>query len=237
MTPRFSSLIKLGLIALSTVLTCFFVAAASLLDRHGKLAYRLSTIWFESVLMISRVGVKVRGLEHLDCGQSYIFVANHRSYYDVPALGIALKPFQLRWAAKKELLKIPFFGWGLRASRHVIVDRNKPRRAVRSLVEARERLRVGISMVFFPEGTRSRNGGMLRFKKGSFLLAVETGTPVVPVAINGSGRVLGENPWHIRGGEIEVVVGPPILVKGYTMGEVDLLGRRAREFMERHYRG
>lgn len=236
MTPRFPSFVKLVLIALSTFFSCFFIVAAGMLDRRGKLAYRLSTIWFRSVLKISQVQVTVRGIEHLDRTRPYVFVANHGGYYDVPALGIALKPFQLRWAAKKELLKIPFLGWGLRATRNVIVDRNKPERAARSLSGAKERIQAGISMVFFPEGTRSRNGKILPFKRGGFLVAAETRTPVVPITINGSARVFGENPWHIRGGKIEVLVGPPILPKGST-GEADLLGRRAREFMELHYRG
>jgi 1-acyl-sn-glycerol-3-phosphate acyltransferase len=233
--PYLPSVIKLVLIALSTFFSVIFIIIGGFFGRHGKLAYRFSKIWMQSILKIGRVKVKVQGIEHLDTDRPYIFVANHRSHYDVPALGVALRQFQLRWTAKKELLKVPIFGWAVRASKHVIVDRGNPNHAIQSLEVAKERIAAGISIIFFPEGTRSTNGKLLRFKKGGFRLAVETGTPVVPVTINGSGRILGKSQWRIQGGQIEVVISPPILVKSYKTSEVDLLSRRARYCVERHY--
>ena len=227
--------VKLVLIAISFLLIAPFAFGATWFDRHGKLSYRFSTIWFQTILTICCVNLKVQGTEHLKVKGPYIFVANHRSNYDIPALSVALRPFQVRWAAKKELLKIPVFGWILRAGKHVIIDRGNTRHAIHGLSMAKEQIRAGISILFFPEGTRSINGRMLPFKRGGFRLAVETGTPVVPVTINGSSRILGKSQWRIRRGEIGIVVSPPIPVNGYPKTEVGLLSQQARGCIEQNY--
>ena len=167
--------------------------------------------------------------------QPYVFVANHRSYFDVPALGAALKQLEVRWAAKKEMLSVPFLGRALQASKNVIIDRGSPNRAIQSFKAARDKIEAGISVIFFPEGTRSRNGRVLPFKKGGFLVAVETGTPVVPVTINGSDRVFGKKQWQIKGGEIEIVISPPIPVNGYTRDDLEILCQQARNSVVEHH--
>ena len=124
---------------------------------------------------------------------------------------------------------MPFFGWALWASKHITVDRTNPLDAVKSLQRAKERVSAGISVVVFPEGTRSRDGKLLRFKKGGFLLAVQTGTPIVPVTINGSGAVLPSGDWRLQRGTIEVSLGQSIAVEGYQPGNLRLLSQQVRE--------
>jgi 1-acyl-sn-glycerol-3-phosphate acyltransferase len=159
-------------------------------------------------------------------------MSNHRSQADIPAVIAALDEFQLRWVAKKELTRIPIFGWALQRAGHIIVDRSDHRQAVESLRAAREKMQTGISVVIFPEGTRSLPGQrLLPFKKGGFMLAHETGIPIVPVVVLGSGDVLPPHSWHPRGGDVEVIVGPPIPVAGLDRDE---LVRRVETFMLEH---
>jgi 1-acyl-sn-glycerol-3-phosphate acyltransferase len=232
-----TSALKLGLIALSVIVAAPWIIVAGLWDRDGRLAYRLCRLWLTSLLKIGRVKVKVRGLDHLRRDHTYIFIANHQSHYDVPVLSFALKGFQIRWTAKRELARIPVFGWGLRASRHILVNRGNAVAAVQILAKAREKLRAGISLAFFPEGSRSMNGKLGPFKRGGFRLAVETRTPIVPITINGTGKVLRKSQWSIHGGEVEVVISAPILPNGDGRGQEEALLQAAKGCVERHYLG
>ena len=207
---RFS--FKLLLIALLTLPLSVLVFFLGLFDPKGKMVYSLGRFWSWGVLKIGGVRLKIRGLDHLDPSRPYIFVANHQSNIDIPALVQSLPKFQLRWMAKKELLFVPFFGWALWSSKHILVNRSARSHAMASLKKAREKIAGGISVVFFPEGTRSRDGELLPFKRGGFLLAVRTQTPIVPIAIHGSGNILPKGDWRIRTGEIEVIVSDPVPV-------------------------
>jgi 1-acyl-sn-glycerol-3-phosphate acyltransferase len=156
-------------------------------------------------------------------------MVNHQSNIDIPVLVQTLSQFQLRWIAKKELLWVPFFGWAMWASKHITVDRSDPLDAAKSLQRAKERIAAGISVVVFPEGTRSRDGKLLRFKKGGFLLAAQTGAAIVPVTINGSGALLPAGAWRLRAGTIEVTVGESLPVEGFRPGNLRLLSEQVRE--------
>jgi 1-acyl-sn-glycerol-3-phosphate acyltransferase len=141
----------------------------------------------------------------------------------------ALEEFQLRWVAKRELTRIPVFGWALRHTGHIIIDRSDHEQAIASLRAARKQMEEGISVMIFPEGTRGVTGQpLLPFKKGGFMLALETGFPIVPLAIRGSGRILPRGSLTPRRGHIEVVVGPPIPVAGLDRDE---LMRRVHDFL------
>lgn len=195
------------LVSLPTGLTIICLAP---FDQLGKLAYRISRFWTWSVLKIGGVRLKVRGLDRLDPNRPYIFMANHQSNIDIPVLVESLTDYQIRWVAKRELLFIPLFGWALWASKHIIVDRTRPSQAMTSLRKATRMIEGGISVVFFPEGTRSRGGDLRPFKRGGFLLAVKTKTPIVPVTIKGSRDILPRGNWRIRKGEVEVIVSDPL---------------------------
>ncbi|MCH7571077.1 MAG: 1-acyl-sn-glycerol-3-phosphate acyltransferase, partial [Deltaproteobacteria bacterium] len=186
------------------------------------------------ILKLCGIRLAVQGLEGLDPNRQYIFIANHQSYIDIPVLVQALSQFQLRWIAKKELFWVPLFGWVLWSSKHIIVDRSSLSRAMNSLSRARERIEKGISVVVFPEGTRSRHGDLLPFKRGGFLLAFKSQTPIVPVTIKGSGVVWSRGDWRIRSGEIAIVMGKPVSVDRYRAQDLKLLVNRVRAEIESH---
>lgn len=200
-------------------------------DPHGKQVYRINQFWTWLVLRIGRISLTVRGLENIEAGHQYIFIVNHQSNIDIPVLVQSLARFQLRWIAKKELLRVPLFGWAMWATKHVTVDRSDPFDAVKTLERAKDRIAAGISIVVFPEGTRTRDGRLLPFKKGGFLLAAQTGTEIVPVTIWGSANVLPAGGWRLRPGTIEVFVDKPIATDGYRAGRLRGLTEQVREII------
>jgi 1-acyl-sn-glycerol-3-phosphate acyltransferase len=205
-----SGAVRLFVFVLDTAIAILCVLLASLADRDAKLAYKVARIWAWLNVKLCDTRVTVRGLEHLDPTRSYVFMSNHRSNLDVLALVGALWDFQLRWVAKEELFHIPLFGWGLRATKQIRVNRADHAQALASLAEAKQRMRDGVSVVFFPEGTRG-TGTMLPFKKGGFVFALDTGAPLVPIAITGTEHLLPRGTWTVRrGGEVRVTICPPI---------------------------
>lgn len=228
--------IKLVLIVLITLPASLLIMPLGLLDRHGKIAYKISRLWTWGILKIGGIRLMVKGLEHLDSRRQYIFMANHQSNIDIPVLVQSLTKFELRWVAKKELLFVPLFGWAMWASKHIVVDRSNRSAAMTSLRKARERIEGGISVVVFPEGTRSADGRFLPFKRGGFVLAVKTQTPVVPITINGSGTILPRGDWRMRGGEIEVIVSEPVPLDQYHAGNIRGLLSHVQAIMESHSR-
>ena len=228
--------LKLALIGVITLPATSLTILLGLFDPLGKQVYRVSRIWSWTILKIVGVSLNVRGLHHLDTRRQYLFIANHQSNIDIPVLIQSLAGFQLRWIAKKELLKVPFFGWAMWAAKHITVDRSNNLDAARSLGKARRRIKAGISVVVFPEGTRSKDGRLLPFKKGGFLLALQTGTSIVPVTINGSGRVLRPGDWRLQRGTIDVTIGEPMAVEGSDLANVRTLSARVREQLEKALR-
>ena len=152
--------------------------------------------------------VDVAGLERLIPGRSYLFVANHQSIYDIPILFWSL-PYQLRIIAKESLGRFPFLGWHLRRTGHMLVDRKRPDRAA-IFSWASQLTLTGLSLIVFPEGTRSRNGRVGRFKGGGFYLALEGGMPVVPVSVIGSRHVMLKGRLATYPGRVRLVVHDPI---------------------------
>jgi 1-acyl-sn-glycerol-3-phosphate acyltransferase len=169
------------------------------------------------------VQVAVTGLERLDPSRSYIFVANHQSIYDIPILFASL-PFQLRILAKESLAKIPFMGWHLRRTGHILVDRSKTGAGI--MKKMARLARQHQSLILFPEGTRSTDGRVARFKGGSFLIALEAGLPVVPVSVQGSRHVMFRGRLMVCPGNVTVTVHAPIETAGVPRDSV-------REFSSR----
>jgi 1-acyl-sn-glycerol-3-phosphate acyltransferase len=206
--------LKLVVVAVFTpILSLLILLLAPFDDREGRLAYRVGRLWTWLVLRTAGVHLKVSGLDRLEKNRPYIFIANHQSHIDIPILVQSLPGFQLRWIAKKTLAYIPFFGWALVASRHILIDRTNRAAAMSSLTKARKKLDAGISVVIFPEGTRGVRGRLGRFKRGALLLAIKTNTPIVPVTISGSWRIIGRKEWRIKSGEVEVFVHEPIALE------------------------
>jgi 1-acyl-sn-glycerol-3-phosphate acyltransferase len=190
---------------------------SSLVDPSGGLGHRCAQAWSWLILKTTGVRVAVTGLDKLDPGRSYVFAANHQSIYDIPIVFASL-PYQLRIVAKDSLGRIPFLGWHLRRTGHLLVDRSKPGAAV---VKKMTRL-VGEqrSLIVFPEGTRSVDGTVARFKGGSFMLALEAGVPIVPVSIAASRHVMRKGRLMVCPGEVTVTVHSPIETAAVTRDAV-----------------
>ena len=220
---------RLTLVLLITSVLSTVIILLGIFDRHGKQVYRINQLWTWLVLRIARISLTVRGLDNLDPSEQYVFMVNHQSNIDIPVLVESLSRFQLRWIAKKELLWVPLFGWAMWATKHITVNRSDPNDARKSLERAKQHMAAGISVVVFPEGTRSRDGKLLPFKKGGFLLALQTGKNIVPVTINGSGHLLPSGDWRLRSGNVEVVVGKPIMTETFRAGSIRPLSDRVRQ--------
>ena len=166
------------------------------------------------------------GLDRLDRSRSYVFAANHQSIYDIPILFASL-PFQLRIVAKDSLGKVPFLGWHLRRTGHLLVDRSRPGAGIvkkmGKLVGERH------SLIVFPEGTRSIDGAVGRFKAGSFVLAMQAGLPIVPISIAGSRYVMTKGRLTVRPGEVRLTVHAPTETTGVSREAVRQIADEIRE--------
>lgn len=198
----------LGLVPLTAVLGAAGIFV-SFFDHGGRLTTRVARAWARLVLRWAGIRLRVVGLEHLDLHSSYVFVANHHSALDIPALLVAL-PCRLLMMAKASLFRIPFLGWYMARVGYVPVAQGEPRSARRTLRRAVQGAGRGASMVVFPEGTRTPEGSVAAFKRGAVFLAREAGLPIVPVAIVNSGHLLPRGEFRADPGEIEVRVGAPI---------------------------
>ena len=228
-------LIRLTILAAITILLAMITIVIGCFDPHGKTVYRINQLWTWLILKIGGVKLRISGLNNIDATRQYIFMVNHQSNIDIPVLVQSLANFQLRWIAKKELLRVPFFGWAMWATKHITIDRSDPLDAIKSLKLAQRRLAAGISIVVFPEGTRSRDGKLLRFKKGGFLLAAQAGAAIVPLTIVGSGQILPIGAWQLQPGTVDVIVGEPISVEGFRPGNLRILTDRVRAVIEQNW--
>lgn len=222
---------KLAAIAVITIPLSMLTIVCGLFDPQGKRVYSISELWSRLILQVAGITVNVEGLNSLDRQRQYLFVVNHQSNIDIPVLVQALRRFQLRWFAKKELLWVPFFGWAMWAAKHIAVDRADALNARKSLELAKQRIAAGISIVIFPEGTRSTDGKLLPFKRGGFLLALKTRTPIVPVTINGTGKLLPKGDWRLRRGEVNVTIGTPLAVEDFRPGGLRGLSAKVEDMI------
>jgi 1-acyl-sn-glycerol-3-phosphate acyltransferase len=181
---------------------------SSVFDRRGYFAHRCARAWSWLILKTTGVRVAVEGLERLTPGKTYVFVSNHQSIYDTPVIFWSL-PYQLRIIAKESLAMFPVLGWHLRRGGHLFVDRRRPDHAD-ILSKWRGLVSQGLSLIIYAEGTRSRDGHVARFKGGSFLLAIEAGLPVVPVAVVGTRAVMPKGRLRTEPANVRLVVHDPI---------------------------
>jgi len=214
-------------IAVYTIVLGTLSVASSFVDRRGFFAHRCARAWSWLILATTGVRVDAKGIEALAPGRTYIFVSNHQSIYDIPILFSTL-PYQLRIIAKKSLGKFPFLGWHLQRTGHLLVDRRSPDpRGI--LQQWTELVAKGLSLIVFPEGTRSLDGRVARFKGGGFLLAIQAGLPIVPVAISGSRHVMLKSRLMVKPGNVTFVVRPPIETDGQYQPTIEDARRLADE--------
>jgi 1-acyl-sn-glycerol-3-phosphate acyltransferase len=214
-------------LVVGTVILSIVAILVAWVPPRGSWPFGVMRIWANGLLAAARVRVEVDAAPELEPGRSYVFLANHQSLFDIPVV-IASCPGQLRMVAKQSLFKIPLFGWALRASGFISVDRDDRSTATRTFASAFARLRTGTSVLLFPEGTRSLDDALLPFQRGGFLLALKSGLPIVPVGIRGSRAIQHPKSFAIHPGTVVVTYGAPIDAAGFGLRRKRELSREVR---------
>ena len=221
---------------------CFTVVMAMIfmvvVPFRGAAFDALMRFWTRTILGVCGVKIVVHGQEHVNFSQHYIYVANHSSLFDIPAV-VAGIPDGIRIVYKRELNLIPFLGWAMKLTNmHIAIDRGRGLAAMRRLEEAIKRMITGASLLLFAEGTRSPDGQLQTFKRGAFNLAVRTGIRVVPLTIVGSSSVLRKKSFRIVPGTITLILDKPIELKSSNgkTAELQLL-EETRSVIERNFVG
>ena len=217
------------LIAADTLVFGLAALGAGLVDRSGRACRAIAGGWARVLLRGLGVRVEVRGSGNVPAGAA-VFAANHASALDIPIL-FGYLPADFRIIHKRSLYLIPVLGWSLWVAGHVGIDRGNPFRARRSLEAAAQRIRGGMSVAVFPEGTRSPDAAVQPFKRGSFVLALEAGVPVVPVSLQGVKRVVPRGISTLRPGTVRVWIHPPVPTAGLSPDAAESLVEDVRRIV------
>ena len=220
-------------IAVYTIVLGIASITSSVFDRRGYFAHGCARAWSWLILATTGVEVAVEGLDRVVPGKTYVFVANHQSIYDIPVLFWSI-PFQLRIIAKESLGRFPMLGPHLKRTGHMLVDRRRPDRS--GIFGWASRLTSdGLSLIVFPEGTRSPTGLMGKFKGGSIMLAMQAGLPLVPISVVGSRHVMKKGELTTRPGHVRLIVHDPIETVADaepSTGDVRALADRVRAVIQ-----
>jgi 1-acyl-sn-glycerol-3-phosphate acyltransferase len=199
-------------------------------DRFGNISYWFLKLWSGTFSILNQIHYKIHGRENILPGKSYIYLSNHTSYLDIPGVCLTV-PKQIRPLAKKELLKIPVFGWIVRHAA-VIVDRSSNESRRKSMEHLKDVLRRGISILIFPEGTQNRSDQPLQpFYDGAFRIAIEMQQPILPMVILGAGKLMPPRRKHIEAGTINIIIRPEIPTQGLNQADLPALRERVRSVM------
>ena len=218
-------------IAVWTILMSTWAIIISVVDKTGrKVHFFCAAPWARMILRVCGIKVRVRGLENLDTEVPRIYMTNHQSFFDIFAL-LACLPVNFKFILKQELMKLPVFGPAMKKAGYIGIERGDPRKAVKSMNLAAERIKNGASVLIFPEGTRSPDGRLGQFKKGGFSLAIKSGCDIVPVAISDSCRIAPKGSLRIRKGSFSLSIGKPISLAGYTKRKIPELMDQVRDAM------
>ncbi len=190
--------------------------------------------WAKSIIKASGIKVEVEGLDRFDHHKAYIVISNHQGNFDILVLAQYL-PLTARFVAKKELFRIPLFAQGMKLAGMIAIDRGNSSKARAALQRTFDVLKSGVSVIIFPEGTRSRDDSIHRFKKGGFILALETGIPILPVSISGSRHIMEKKSIRLRKGRIKVVFDKPIEPTNYTFEERNKLVKKVRDVIIKNF--
>jgi len=213
---------------LIVTLSCgILVIVLSFFVRSSRPLHKIARFWGKSILVVSGVKVSVKGLSNIDLSAPYIYMPNHQSNFDIPVL-LGHLSVQFRWLAKIELFKIPIFGRAMRKAGYISIDRYNRQSAIKSLEVAAGKIKSGVSVLIFPEGTRSQDGKIQSFKKGGFVLAVDAGVPIVPVVIHGTRAIMPKGRIRIYPGQVCMAIHKPIDTSIYTRETKEKLMERVR---------
>jgi len=195
---------------------------------YNKMTNKLALIWAKSIVWSAGAKIELHGLDKIDFNKSYVFAGNHQSHIDVVAV-FSILPLTVRYIAKKELFRIPFFGWAMAAAGIIKVDRSNREKAIKSIDKAGESIKKGVSVILFPEGTRSPDGEIHAFKKGAFVLATKSGVPIVPISISGTRRILEKHSLSLNPGTVKIVISEPIDSSKYKLEEREKFASDVRQ--------
>lgn len=207
-------LIAWPLLMVLTVFTAVFTVC-TVFWKNAEFVHKVQQFWSRSFFWLMFLPVSVDGQEHIVPGQSYVFVANHQSMFDV-WLVYGWLPVIFKWLMKAELRKVPFVGTGCKAAGHIFIDRRNTKAAIESLKEVEKQLVNGVCTVIFPEGTRSLNGEVGRFKRGAFQIAWDLGLPVIPLSLDGCYEVLPKGKPFVYRAPVHMHIGEPIDLKQFS---------------------
>lgn len=207
-------LIAWPLLMVLTVFTAVFTVC-TVFWKNAEFVHKVQQFWSRSFFWLMFLPVSVDGQEHIVPGQSYVFVANHQSMFDV-WLVYGWLPVIFKWLMKAELRKVPFVGTGCKAAGHIFIDRRNAKAAMESLKEVEKQLMNGVCTVIFPEGTRSLNGEVGRFKRGAFQIAWDLGLPIIPLSLDGCYEVLPKGKPFVYRAPVHMHIGESIDLKQFS---------------------
>jgi len=207
-------LIAWPLLMVLTVFTAVFTVC-TVFWKNAEFVHKVQQFWSRSFFWLMFLPVSVDGQEHIVPGQSYVFVANHQSMFDV-WLVYGWLPVIFKWLMKAELRKVPFVGTGCKAAGHIFIDRRNTKAAMESLKEVEKQLVNGVCTVIFPEGTRSLNGEVGKFKRGAFQIAWDLGLPIIPLSLDGCYEVLPKGKPFVYRAPVHMHIGEPIDLKQFS---------------------
>lgn len=215
-------IVALPVLLVVTIVVALSTIVLSPLLPNSPLSYQPARFWAKICCKIFFVRVRIHGLERLDMHQSYVFVLNHQSVFDIFVV-YGWFPFIFKWMMKAELRKIPLVGKACEAAGHIFIDRSNPIAAKHSLEKAELQLRNGVSVVVFPEGTRTYTGQMSVFKRGAFRIATDLSLPIVPVTLRGGFECMNRKTFNVTPGIIDVQVHLPVDVNPYLPDKINVL--------------
>ncbi len=225
------SVALLVILCLNTIFWSLLGGLLSIFDRTGNLAHCCNRYWAGLNLLIGGFKVDLQGLEHVDSSRPYVIVSNHQALFDIIML-LGLLPIQFRFVSRKEIFRVPFLGWAMRFARYIKLDRSRLRDAKIILLKSAGVLREGTSVIVFPEGTRSRDGRIQRFRKGPFQLALNSRVPILPITILGTMKAISQKSLYIVPCPVKMVISKPIDVSEYGAREVKRLMEDAQRIIK-----
>lgn len=240
MTPetRFGSLLRSAILLFVGLAWTAYMSVNTLLFSYitseENTIHRVARIWAKYLLILTNVRVQVIGIDNVQKDSPQVFMVNHHSVFDIFVL-LAQIPSQFRWVIKRELFKVPVFGKALRVAGYIEVDRQHHEKALKSLDVAASKIRDGKSVMTFPEGTRSAEGAIRPFKQGIFYLAMQSGVPIVPISIIGSGDIMPKNSLQIIPKDIIMIIDRPVDVSGYNVETRHELITKVRDIIIGNY--
>lgn len=215
---------------LTTVILGTVAIILSIFDSSGNAPHLVARLWGKIQLKTTGTKVSMAGLDKIDPKESYILVSNHQSNFDIFAL-LGYLPIQFRWTAKASLFHIPFLGWAMSRIGYIPIERESPKKAYKSMLQAAEKVKNGVSVMIFPEGTRSLNGQLQPFKKGVFFLALKSQAPILPITIKGTNKIMRKGDWRTYPGNVQIIIDQPIETKHVLPTEEEVLSAKVRQII------